>query len=166
PAVVPGQSATAGTGPLRRYTVAVEGGLGVDPRAFAAAVERVLADPRSWGAGGRASFRRVPSGPVSFRVVLASPRTTDRLCAPLDTGGTYSCGTETTAVINARRWLRGATSYTGDLPSYRQYVVNHEVGHVLGHRHDRCPSAGAPAPVMVQQTKGLYGCARNPWPYP
>ena len=166
PVVVRGESVRRGTGPLRRFMVEVEGGLGVDPVEFARAVEATLADPRSWGADGRSSTQRVASGPVAFRVVLASPDTTDRLCRPLRTGGTYSCANGERAVINARRWLRGATSYAGDTAAYRQYVVNHEVGHTLGHGHERCPGAGRPAPVMVQQTKGLGGCAKNAWPYP
>ena len=166
PVVVAGESVRRGTGPLRRFTVEVEGGLGVDPVGFARAVEATLSDARSWGAAGRSSFQRVASGPVAFRVVLASPDTTDRLCRPLRTGGTYSCANGERAVINSRRWLRGATSYARDPAGYRQYVVNHEVGHTLDHRHERCPGAGRPAPVMVQQTKGLGGCAKNAWPYP
>jgi hypothetical protein len=43
-------------------------------------------------------------------------------------------------------------------------MVNHEVGHVLGRGHAFCPAAGAPAPVMVQQTKGVAPCRPNPWP--
>jgi Protein of unknown function (DUF3152) len=50
------------------------------------------------------------------------------------------------------------------LPTYRQYVVNHEVGHRLGHM--LCPGTRQPAPVMQQQTLGMHGCTVNPWPYP
>ena len=164
--VVPGGSPRSGSGPLHRYRVEVEGGLGVDARSFAAEVDRVLADDRSWGAGGRASFQRVDAGPVRFRVVLASPRTTDRLCRPFDTRSRYSCGLLDRAVINSARWLRGAPAYDGRLADYRQYVVNHEVGHALDHRHERCPGRGRQAPVMLQQTIGLRGCRANPWPYP
>jgi hypothetical protein len=67
------------------------------------------------------------------------------------------------AVVNAMRWLAGAATYQ-DLHAYRAYVINHEVGHGLGHPHRGCPAPGAPAPVMVQQTIGLQGCAPNPWP--
>ena len=165
-AVVPGRSAVAGSGRPTRYLVEVEGGLGVDARAFAREVERVLGDPRSWGAGGRRAMQRVPGGPVAFRVALASPRTTDRLCSPLRTNGYFSCATGGRAVLNLARWLTGAPSYAGRLTEYRQYLVNHEVGHTLGRGHERCPGRGRLAPVMLQQTKGLAGCVRNTWPYP
>ncbi|HVF04664.1 MAG TPA: DUF3152 domain-containing protein [Frankiaceae bacterium] len=163
-AVVPGSSAVHGRGPLRRFSVEVEAGLGESPAAFAAAVERVLFDERSWGGGGRLAFQRVSSGPVAFRVVLAAPATTDRLCRPLDTGGSLSCYMNGRAILNAMRWFNGANAYAGDLASYRTYMVNHEVGHALGHGHRFYCGAGGLAPVMIQQTKGLRGCGRNPWP--
>lgn len=163
--VVPGGTQRSGSGPLRRYSVAVEGGLGVDGAAFAAVVDATLADPRSWGAGGRLSFQRVDSGRTDVQVVLASPTTADRLCRPLDTAGIYSCGVGSRAVINSMRWLRGADAYAGHLDEYRQYVVNHEVGHTLGHHHQGCPGAGEPAPVMMQQTKGVGACVPVSWPF-
>lgn len=164
--VVPGGARRSGNGSLRRYRVEVEGGLGIDVEQFAAEVDRTLTDPRSWGAAGRLSFQRVARGPVAFRVVLASPDTTDRLCRPLDTRGRYSCGIASSAILNSRRWLLGAEAYAGRLAEYRQYVVNHEVGHVLDHRHEGCPGPGRRAPVMMQQTKSIGACRRNPWPYP
>ncbi|POM22616.1 hypothetical protein BTM25_55660 [Actinomadura rubteroloni] len=157
---------TAGAARTVRYAVDVEGGLPFDAAVFAAQVQRILNDPRSWGHGGRARFVRVAGGPVAFRVSLASPSLTDRLCAPLITGGELSCRSGTRSVINARRWGQGAVTYGADLASYREYVVNHEVGHALGHGHEQCPGRGRRAPVMVQQTKSLQGCRINPWPFP
>jgi hypothetical protein len=58
-------------------------------------------------------------------------------------------------VINNARWTRGALAYQNSLPTYRYYLINHEVGHALGHHHTQCPTAGTPAPVMMQQTIGL-----------
>lgn len=160
--MAPGSSAVHGSGPVRRFTVEVEAGLTETPAAIAAAVERVLFDKRSWSG----AFQRVSSGPVAFRVVLASPATTDRLCYPLRTGGIFSCYQRGRVVLNAWRWRNGATSYAGDLASYRIYMVNHEVGHALGRGHRFDCGPGGLAPVMIQQTKGLRGCARNPWPLP
>ncbi|HEX2045381.1 MAG TPA: DUF3152 domain-containing protein [Gaiellaceae bacterium] len=161
--VVPGRSRVSGPGPLHRFAVEVEGGLPVDPSAFAARVVDVLSDRRSWGAGGVAAFQRVASEPVDFRVTLASPALTDRLCSPLRTNGIFSCAQGGRAVLNSTRWLRGASAYAR-LGRYRTYMVNHEVGHLFGHAHASCPAAGTAAPVMMQQTKGVAPCRANPWP--
>lgn len=163
-AVAPGSSEVWGSGPLRRFTVEVEEGTGVDPTTFAAEVERVLSNDRSWIGSGKISLQRVGSG-GSFRVTLASSATTHALCLPLDTGRTLSCYQRGRAVLNLYRWHNGSP-YFPDLPSYRNYMINHEVGHALGHGHTGCPAPGEPAPVMMQQTKGLGGCTPNGWPLP
>ena len=149
-----------------RYLVEVEGGLDISAEQFAAAAQATLEDPRSWSAGGRPALQRVDDGPVDFRLVLASPALTDELCAPLRTAGRFSCFQDGRAVVNARRWLTGAPSYGDRLDEYRHYVVNHEVGHALGRGHVGCPRAGDPAPVMMQQTKGVGACRPSAWPFP
>jgi hypothetical protein len=169
---VPGTSKVYGTGPLHRYAVEVEAGVASDGPAFAAAVERTLGDPRSWTSGGRASFQRVDSGPVDFRVSLTASLSVRRLCGyelPYET----SCynGDLAKVVINDARWVRGAVAYNGNLAAYKMYVINHEVGHALGNGHQQCPRDGAPAPLMMQQTlsistPGVGTCKPNPWPYP
>lgn len=162
--VVGGRSRRSGPGPLRRYTVQVEDGIQVDRRTVAETIARILGDRRGWGGTGRLSFQRVSSGPVTFRVVLANPSTVNRMCAPLITGGIYSCGMYGRAVLNVMRWRQGAPAFHGDMTKYRRYLVNHEVGHVLGHGHTSCHAAGARAPVMMQQTKGVAPCRANGWP--
>ncbi|GGV38733.1 membrane protein [Actinomadura cremea] len=166
--VVPGTTAPPrGTGgPVVEYLVEVERGLPFTGGEFAARVHRILNDPRGWGHGGAMRFRRVAEGPVRFRVSLSTPALTDRECAPLITGGELSCREGERSVINALRWAVGDDSYGRDVLSYREYLINHEVGHALGHGHRSCPGAGERAPVMVQQTKSLYGCRPNPWPHP
>lgn len=164
--VVLGESDVLGTGPLLRFRVEVENGIDLDGQAFAAAVEATLGDRRSWGADGRLSFQRVSTGPFDFRVALVSPDNVNSFCPGLDTGGYTSCRSGDRAVINLGRWQTGVPDYAGDLATYRLYVVNHEVGHYLGHGHESCPGSGQLAPVMQQQTLGLEGCGKNPWPYP
>lgn len=145
------------------YRVEVERELPFAARAVARAVEATLSDPRGWGVDGRHDLVRV-DGSSDLRIVLVTPHTADELCAPLDTGGRLSCRKGAYVVINAWRWRHGAPGYRGNLPGYRRYVVNHEVGHALGYPHTPCPEPGALAPVMLQQTLGLDGCRPNPWP--
>ena len=163
--VVPGADAGPGTGAVRTVRVEVEDGLAVDGPAFAATVMATLNDPRGWGADGSLSFART-DGDAELRVLLASPTTVDELCAPLDTEGEVSCGTNGRAVLNLRRWVLATQEYAADKAAYRQYLVNHEVGHLLGHRHERCPGAGRPAPLMQQQSYRAAPCTPNPWPFP
>ncbi len=147
----------------------IEDGLGIDPEPVARKVARTLSDKRGWERADRIRFRFVTAaqlrpGEVDITVRLASPDTTDRLCAPLKTNGVVSCFNNHTAVLNARRWLDGVPYYADRLDLYRTYMVNHEVGHGLGHGHAHCPSPGAKAPTMQQQTLRMEGCVINPYP--
>lgn len=151
------------------YRVVVEDGLTVagepvDGAQVAAIVHEVLTDPRGWEGVLGVRFGRVAEQPAELDVVLASPATVDRLCAPLRTGGWLSCYNGSATALNARRWFAGSDLFGEDLVSYRHYLIYHEVGHHLGFGHVGCPAPGAPAPVMMQQTKGLDGCTANAWP--
>ena len=163
---VPGDVPAPGSGRVVRVRVEVESGLNVDGPAFARFVLATLNDPRSWGHGGVLTFARTDDGTATIRVVLASPDTSAALCRPLITFGRLSCGNGNTAVLTLYRWVRAIPGYGNDTTGYRRYVVNHEVGHTLGHGHVTCPGPGSLAPVMMQQTKGLNGCRPNPWPFP
>jgi hypothetical protein len=160
---VPGTAGPTGPGTPLTYRLEIEGGLPLDGAAIAAQVQRTLTDRRGWQPIEHVAFVRT-AGPASFELILASPAMVDRLCYPLDTVGELSCRNANRVILNAKRWVNAVPWYRGHLDDYRAYLVNHEVGHRLGHGHKSCPAAGAPAPVMVQQSKSLYGCAPNPWP--
>ena len=142
-----------------RYRVLVEKELGHLARDFAARVDLILGLDTGWARNG-IRFVQVADKP-SFTVLLARPKSVDRLCRPLRTRGRLSCAIYRGAVINAKRWQEGAQTWGQDIKGYHHYLVNHEVGHVLGLRHLKCPAAGAPAPLMLQQTIFLKGCTPN-----
>lgn len=164
--VVPGSSPAPGAGEVSTVRIQVEQGLDVDGTKVADLVLATLNDPRSWGGDGSRTFARTDAADATFTVTLASPSTVDRLCAPLDTGGLWSCGVTDHAVLNYLRWVEGSPNYGEDMAAYRQYLINHEVGHVLGHRHEQCGATDSLAPVMVQQSGATIRCVPNGWPRP
>ncbi|TNH21446.1 DUF3152 domain-containing protein [Micromonospora orduensis] len=145
---------------LFAYQVAAQ--TGFDPQAFADEVSLILASNRSWGPAVRVSAGQ------DFTIYLVSPETTREKCGEtvvVDGSVFLSCSTGAEIFINSDRWYSSSPLYPGSLTEYRQYLVNHEVGHSLGHGHEACPGAGLPASVMQQQTLGLRGCVVNSWPY-
>ncbi|MFF9866093.1 DUF3152 domain-containing protein [Streptomyces sp. NPDC013953] len=173
---VPGLDEAPGKGRKVRYRIDVEKGLGLDAELFAEAVQKTLNDDRSWAHGGAMTFERVSTGDPEFVVTLASPGTTGVWCAKsgLDTTiDNVSCDSAATerVMINAYRWAQGSETFGPKaMHAYRQMLINHEIGHRLGHNHVTCRTPGALAPVMQQQTKSLevdgIKCRPNPWVFP
>jgi hypothetical protein len=201
--IVPGTSPQVGQGTAKvfTYTVEIEDGLdtttfGGDD-GFANMVGQTLGNPKSWTHNPQFGFVRIDGNggaEPDFRVSLTSPLTVREGCGyeiPLEA----SCynpsytqqGSEQAqprVFINEARWVRGAVPFQGDVGSYRQYLINHEVGHAIGYQHhEPCDENGALAPVMMQQTFSTANnddakfdpewvqadgktCRFNPWPYP
>lgn len=163
--------AAGGTAPgARTWILAVETSVKVDPDATARQIQSILDDERSWrgrtrGPGAGERFRLVSkAAQAQLTIRLVSPDTVDALC-PLNTHGLWSCAAGNQVFVNADRWLYSTPAYAGEpLAEYRAYLINHEVGHILGNGHVTCGAAGQPAPVMMQQSKSLGGCRPNAWP--
>lgn len=190
--VLPGTTEQVGAGETRTFTYTVEVEDGIDATgyggdgAFAAMVDATLADPRSWIGDESLAFRRIDNGDPDFRVSLTSQLTIREGCGyeiPLE-GSCFNPSMER-VFLNEARWVRGAVAFQGDIGSYRQYLINHEVGHAIGlAQHEACATDGGLAPVMMQQTFGTANddiarldpdgivpadglrCRFNPWPYP
>jgi hypothetical protein len=161
--LVLGGTPVVGTkGTLFQYTIYVQRGLGLVRADVASRIDRTLADKRGW-IRGNVRFQRVEKGAGTI-VFVADPETTDKLCAPLRTEGKVSCCRDNYVVINVDRWKTAVPHWTGSVHTYRQMLINHEMGHRIGHGHLRCEGAGKLAPVMQQQTYGLQGCKENSWP--
>lgn len=175
-APVPGFDKAPGKGRKIRYRVDVEKGLALDGALFAQAVQKTLNDRRSWAGDGEMTFERISTGEPEFVITLASPGTTGEWCkkSGLDTTvDNVSCDSASTqrVMINAFRWAQGSVTFGPKaMHAYRQMLINHEVGHRLGHGHVSCSTPGALAPVMQQQTKSLdiddIKCRPNPWVHP
>lgn len=164
-AYVADEGPRAGRGRLRTYRLEVEPAADVSLRWATRRADRVLGHRRGWRGAGDWSLRRVRRRP-DIRIVIATPRTVDRLCAQvgLRTVGRLSCWNGRFAAINVNRWKHGSKGFVGRLHVYRRYVLNHEVGHGLGYHHRSCPRRGARAPVMQQQTIATRPCRANGWP--
>ncbi|MER6910221.1 DUF3152 domain-containing protein [Streptomyces sp. NPDC000594] len=154
-------------GRLIRYGVKLEDGTGLTADAVAEEIDGILRDPRGWTRQGAASFQRVASPPYDMVVHVVSPGTTDKLCGQwgLETRGQVNCASAPDLIVNVRRWVELSDQYPNRPHDYHALIINHEVGHVLGHGHQGCPGAGRPAPAMMQQIKGVRGCRANPWVY-
>lgn len=195
--VVPGTTPQVGEGTAKTFTYTVEVEDGVDTatfggdEGFARMVSETLANPKSWTHNPQFAFTRVDATSgvePDFRVSLTSPMTVREGCG-YDIQLEASCYNPVfqglpRVFINEARWVRGAVPFQGDVGSYRQYLINHEVGHAIGYqRHEQCPADGELAPVMMQQTFSTSNddaarfdpgtvtadgktCRFNPWPYP
>jgi hypothetical protein len=160
---VEGTSPVMGTeGPLFTYTIYVQKGLGFSRSYVQRKIDLTLGDKRGW-TRGNVRFQRVPGGTGTL-ILLAEPDIVDHFCYPLKTNGEVSCCNGRYVMLNSIRWSKGVPHWTGSIYTYRQMLINHEMGHRIGQSHRRCGGAGSKAPVMQQQTYGLQGCLANAWP--
>ena len=144
------------------FDISLRGALKGDVNEFANVVESTLTDNRGWIRAG-VKFSKV-SSEGRLHVVLASGAEIDKYAG---CSAELSCTVYPYVLINDARWLGATDSYNSvglSLTSYRQMVINHEVGHFLGHDHISTCGAGGIAPVMLQQSTGLRGCTGNSWP--
>ena len=117
-----------------------------------------LNDPHGWSKHGY-FFEDVSQGEQVI-IRLSSPATVKKLCGLSDNLSCAELGGRH-MYLNAHRWFHGSKKSKLSLEDYRQYMVSHEIGHILGHDHKKCPCKGCDAPIMMQQTLGLGNCKPN-----
>ena len=134
---------------------------------FRAKVSETLNDARGWVRAGL-KFVEVTDG-QDLNIILSDAVSLEGYNGYCS--GSLSCTSGfNEVIINDERWRLGtAETVNGGMSTrdYQNMVLNHEVGHWLGHyQHvEACDVAGGVAPIMLQQSTGLRNCgAFNPWP--
>jgi hypothetical protein len=140
-----------------KYQVVVDPDVDYPSEKFKELVQIYVADPNGWESKG---YRFVYSPKGDVVIHLSSQHT-------MKTSGCFDAMLSCAEMngkhmkINEYRWKHGSSKSRLVLEKYRQYVISHEMGHILGHDHEQCPAPGAPAPIMMQQTQGIGKCLPN-----
>ena len=191
--VIPGATDRVGAPDAELFTYTVEIEDTIDTADFggddaiAQMVDTTLTGTKGWTADGTYAFQRVENDEdPSFRVSLTAPLTIREFCGyTIEVEVSCFNPLQERTYINVARWTRGAHSFEGDIVTYRQYLINHEVGHAIGYpHHDPCPADGVPAPIMMQQSLSVrnsdiralegpesyapdndFTCSHNGWPF-
>ena len=112
----------------------------------------------------------VVSGPVTDASATPDPdaQATE---APGLTGGddpdgatTSVCATDGEIVISMYEWTAGFPAFGQDRDAARNYLLNHQLGHLFGRGETACVADRAD--VMDDQRLTPFPCTANPWPYP
>lgn len=149
-----------------KYKIEVWGTVLADTSDFRKKVAETLNDKRGW-TRANLSFAETTGDDYDLVIALSDAATLDSISG---CSGDLSCTTwHNQVIINDLRWRGGtpvANAAGASQRDYQHMVLNHEVGHWLGHYShiESCPNGG-PAPIMLQQSTGLRGCdSFNPWP--
>ena len=145
----------------------------VDGKEVADFIDSVLQDKRGWARLGyrfqrisrqqgialrrtRENWKRV------FHLRVSKATTVEEECGFSD----LSCAdlSKNLILFNVDRWLQGAEASGLELIPYRHYLVQHEIGHLLGRGHAVCKGAGQLRPIMTQATIANDTCQANMWP--
>jgi hypothetical protein len=149
--------------------VAVHPAAARDDDGFVAAAWKIIKHPRGWESLGYTFLLQAPPRAAlpRIRMTLTPQSVMDARFPDFQHQRLSVCNMTTRDIfINEGRWHRwyDDDKSTMSLRDYRFYVINHELGHALGFGHARCPGAGMPAPIMLQQTLGLGGCTPTRFP--
>jgi len=128
-----------------------------DERQFDFYLMAYLNSPDGWNQHGH-YFEPTDNPEITIR--LSSQKTIHEQCGFSEKLSCAELG-GSNVFLNAERWFHGSRDSKLSLEDYRQYMVSHEIGHILGKEHVKCPCKGCHAPVMLQQTKGLGECIPN-----
>ncbi|KFI81995.1 uncharacterized protein DUF3152 [Bifidobacterium psychraerophilum DSM 22366] len=150
------------------YCVSSTGDVG-DIKVFESTVFKTLNSSLGWPRAGATFSYAASSGGSACDMTLILAQASAMKSFSDGCSEEYSCRVGNDVIINADRWTSGTPDWLkagGSVERYRRLVINHEVGHRLGHLDNEasCTVAGGAAPVMQQQSVSLRGCSPNEWP--
>lgn len=153
------------------YKIYKEKDLEINLENFIIFVDSVLSDKRGWKGYKFINQQLLDKNSehkknkIDFKIIISKPKTIVNKCQLYG----LSCTNMKKKIIyiNYNRYKTGAKKSQLSLKDYRIYLINHEVGHILGKGHVKCPcnnSCNQLVPVMNQATRGIGLCKPNPWP--
>lgn len=152
------------------YTILFNKNTRVDKKTAIRKIKSILNDIRGWRKMGY-NFHYIPEnlvhtkGRLNFVIIFASNQFIVNTCGMNINKLSCADMSTNTIYINTNRWREGSIASKLNIHNYRTYVINHEVGHILGRHHIRCrKDITSLAPIMMQQTLGIGGCTPNCWP--
>lgn len=145
-----------------------------DPDYVADIIDQVLNDEKGWkrmgyffeeisAEEGLYARKKKSNRKYVVHIHLSTDKTVEKAC---NFGG-LSCADlkDNTVYFNLDKWLYGTKESRMSLEEYRQYLIQHEIGHILNRSHNKCTdNENDSCPVMYQQTISKGCCKPNPWP--
>ena len=154
-------------------------------QSFPKLVDSVLHNSKGWKRFGY-TFKRVTSGTSPsgtsapgtalevFKIILSPPSYMETKLPLHFVHEQLSVAdrNSNTIYVNSDRWTGAIPNKSGlRLKGYQTYIINHEVGHLLGKDHPGLKKQNqwrlkgySKAPIMIQQTLGIGAFRRNKWP--
>lgn len=141
-------------------------------------IKRVLSDPQSWGLKFKFQKKKKElTKNISKNMIQVYGKTSNEIDHLFPNFSQSGKGLSVTNIKTKKVYFNRDRFFTlfsesgfPSLSEYREYLINHEIGHALGLKHpskEYAKSNGVPSPVMQQQTLGehlLWGYISNSWP--
>lgn len=150
-----------------RYNIIIDESLNLRKNLIEEKIESVLDDSHGWKKLGYKFHRSTTN--LDFVITIVPNKIVKKVCNfdGLSCATMFRNKNKTDIIfLNLKKWQKGSAKSKQNVDLYRTYMINHEVGHILGRghiKHEDC-KPGTKCPIMVQQTLGIGKCKPNVFP--